>query len=194
MNHSARRVDQILTDTPQAATLLARLNAAREAASLIAHACAEIAPGFDPLRPGACDLREHVLRIWLRSSATCVRFRQATPRLLTILRSHGLEVNEIRVGVQLGSVREAGAGAAQKKSSNATAVPGLQINSETELVAQLDFSRKLALTLRETPIGIAAERMARLIETRLARMRESNQTFDKQDGEKNHARADSGKK
>jgi len=92
MNQSARRIDQILTDAPLAANLLARLAAGRRAARAIAPICAEIAPGFDPLRPGTCDLRGRDLRIVLTSNAQATRLRQALPRLRAALQDHGVEV------------------------------------------------------------------------------------------------------
>ena len=102
MTPHPRRLDQILTGAPVAASLLARIARARAAGDIIAAACAEVAPAFDPTRPGACDLQDRVLRLWPRSGAQCTKLRQTAPRLLELLQRRGLEVIEIRVGVQPG--------------------------------------------------------------------------------------------
>jgi hypothetical protein len=190
MNPTARRVDQILTDTPLAASLLARLAAARQAAQVIAPICAEIAPDFDPLQPGACDLRERVLRIWLRSSAHSTKLRQTAPRLLSSLQRHGLEVNEIKVGVQLGRVREKAPADLRKSAAKALLPDRNQAANTKNFVEMREFSRKLALTLPESNLRHAVSRLGTAVEARLARMRDSDQSFNQQDREKNDAQAE----
>lgn len=185
MNPTARRLDQILTDAPTAAALAARLAAARRAAQIIAPICAEIAPDFDPMRPGNCDLRERTLRIWLRSGAHSAKLRQATPRLMASLACHGLEVNEIKVGVQLGRLRAT----ADSKSRNSGPMGAFKAesgrNSPTDYLVPLTFTDKLALTLPDSELRRAALRLGEAIRTRLARMRESDQSFDQQGREEN---------
>jgi hypothetical protein len=178
----AKRIDQILTDAPLAANLLARLAAARRAAELIAPLCTQIAPDFDPLIPGACDLREGVLRIWLHASAHCTKLRQSTPRLLDHLRSHGLEVNEIKVSVQPGRVRANPARDGSKKASIAGLVNAEDSDRAKNLLKLQDFSRKLALALTDSPLRQAADRLGHAAQAGLARMRESNQAFKQQNG------------
>jgi len=192
MSHPARRVDQILSDSALAATLLARLAAAREAARIIAPICAEVAPDFDPLRPGNCDLRDGVLRIWLRSSAHSTKLRQATPRLLASLRRQGLEVNEIKVGVQPGRVREN----AQPDPRNKDAVTRIaevrEGKTEAHYDAPLKFAQKLVLTLPDSALRRAAANLGKAMATGLARMRDSDQSFDQQNHEKDDPGAQPG--
>jgi len=190
MNHPARRIDRILSDTPLAAGLLARLAAAREAARLIAPICAEVAPDFDPTRPGACDLREQVLRIWLRSSAHSTKLRQAIPRLTARLQSHGLKVNEIKVGVQLGRVREKIPADSRKTDRLGRPILATAARDGKEYLMPIAFSEKLALTLPDSDLRRAAVRLGQSLQTRLAGMRDSNQTFYEQDGEKKDPGAD----
>jgi len=185
MNPSARRIDQILTDTPLAATLLARLAAGRQAARLIAPICAEVAPDFDPLRPGTCDLRGGVLRIWLRSSAHSTKLRQAIPRLLATLKSNNIEVSEIRVGVQLARVREKSADKTRISTPDASSSRLNSAADRRKVLKMLDFSQKLALTLPDSELRAAIARFGRSIDAKLARMRESDQSFEEQDGKKN---------
>jgi len=184
MSHPARRIDRILSDAPLAATLLARIAAAREAAGVIAPICAEVAPDFDPTRPGACDLRDQVLRIWLRSSAHSTKLRQAIPRLTARLQSHGLKVNEIKVGVQLGRVREKSPGNSANNGRMAVSIRTAFSHSRKDYLLPIEFSEKLALTLPDSALRRAALRLGQSLQTRLAGMRDSNQSFDEQYDEK----------
>ncbi len=189
MNHPARRIDQILTDSAIAAALLGRIAAGRNAARIIAPICAEIAPDFDPFRPGSCDLRERELRIWLRSSAQSTKLRQATPRLLAALQRQGLEVNEIKVGVQPRTVRESNFA----KRSNSAPIPREVGQGEEKAQARynapLEFSRQLALTLPDSPLRRAVADLGKAVAARLARMRESDQPFDEENAKEGKASA-----
>ncbi len=167
-----------------AANLFARLAAAREAARVIAPICAEVAPDFDPTKPGVCDLREHVLRIWLRSSAHSTKLRQAIPRLAARLQSHGLKVNEIKVGVQLGRVREKTGTNLGGKPAGAGSIPGTAARAQKDYLIPIAFAEKLALTLPDSELRRAALRLGQSLQTRLAGIRESDQTFDEQNREK----------
>ena len=187
MNHPARRIDRILSDTPLAANLLARLAAARMAAGVIAPICAEVAPDFDPTRPGACDLREQVLRIWLRSSAHSTKLRQAIPRLTARLQSHGLKVNEIKVAVQLGRVREKTSPHLGENHPSGRPIPAPFFRTRTDYLMPIEFSEKLALTLPDSALRRAAQRLGLSLQTRLAGIRESDQSFDDQNREKKYA-------
>ena len=189
MSHPARRIDQILTDSAIAAALLARIAAGREAARIIAPICAEIAPDFDPFRPGSCDLRERVLRIWLRSSAQSTKLRQATPRLLAALQRQGLEVSEIKVGVQPRTVRESNCA---ERSNSAQFPREVEQNKKSALAlstAPLEFSRQLVLTLPDSPLRRAAAALGKAFAARLARMRESNQPFYEKNGKEGNTGA-----
>lgn len=189
MNPSSRRLDAILASAGPAAALLARLAAARRAGQAIAPLCAELSPGFDPGAPGACDVRERVLVLWPSSAAQCSKLRQSVPRLLARLQAEGMEVNEIKVVVQPGRIR-AGALAKPRKSTGTGHAGTLNPVPESENLAGIgDFSRKLALALPNSPVGAAAGRLAAAVRARLARIRESDQSFGQQDHEENDATA-----
>jgi hypothetical protein len=186
MNPNARRLDRILTDTPLAASLLARLAAGRRAARAIAPVCAEVVPDFDPLRPGACDLRGGILRIWLGSSAHSTKLRQALPRMQAALRGNSLEVNEIKIGIQPARLRKAPlADAPNKARERLNERSGLR-QSPQEIQRIREFTRKLALALPESELRRAVARLERSALAQLARMRESDQPFEKQQGEERH--------
>lgn len=186
MTQSARRLDRILTDVALAAALKARLAAARQAAEIIAPICAEVVPGFDPSRPGCCDLHGGVLRIRLPSSAHSTKLRQAAPRLLARLQGQGLEVNEIKVGVQLASLRWGNPVESPNSGGVMRDIDRSLTQSDLEMSRAIEFSRKLALTFPESDLGRAAARMAAAIAARLARIRESNHPFDEQNRKKNN--------
>ena len=191
MNRPARRIDQILTDSAVAAALLGRIAASREAARIIAPICAEIAPDFDAFRPGSCDLRDRELRIWLRSSAQSTKLRQATPRLLAALQRQGLEVSEIKVGVQPSRVRESNC-VEGPNSVQLPPEPGQNRKIARALYeAPLEFSKKLVLTLPDSPLRRAAAALGQAMTARLARMRESNQPFDEKNRKEGNTSAQS---
>ena len=191
---TTRRIDQILTDSLLAAPLIARLAAARQAAQAIALICAEVAPDFDPMQPGACDLREKTLRIWVRSGAHSTKLRQSSPRLVASLQLHGLEINEIKVGVQPGRVRENPARNARNSGFAPTGNDAITAITSANYLAALDASRKLALALPESGLRAAVDRLKAAIDARLARMRESDQSFEQQNHEENDPGAQSGQK
>jgi hypothetical protein len=188
MNPTARRIDQILTDTPLAASLIARLTAARHAARIIAPVCAEVVPGFDPLRPGACDLRNAVLQVWLVSGAQATKLRQAIPRLKVTLQSNNIEVSEIKVRIQLGRLREPLASKPPNSTGKAAQPAVFTPQQKRQLHEITKFSSKLALTLPDSPLRRAIAGLGRVADERLARMRESAQPFD--DEAQQHHRAD----
>jgi hypothetical protein len=192
MNPTARRIDQILTDAPIAATLLARLAAGRRAARAIAPVCAEVTPEFDPLRPGTCDLRGGVLRIWLPTNAQATRLRQALPRLAAALQGHGVEVSEIKVALQLGRVRERAPSNPRNNAADASVRSAEQTGDRQKVLEIIDFSRKLALTLPDSELRRAIVRFGRSADARLARMRDSDPSFDKQKREKSDTGGESG--
>jgi len=194
MKQDSRRIDQILSDAPLAAGLFARLAAGRRAALAIAPACAELAPDFDPLRPGSCDLRLPVLQLWLRSGAQSVKLRQSSPRLLALLQAQGLEVNEIRFSVQPVRVREkpqASTGNSPPKPSVSTA---RLADTRENIKAIQEFASKLALTLPESSLRSAAERLGRSVALRVARIRESDEAFEEKNEQKKHPGPGAGQK
>jgi len=180
MNPTARRLDRILTDTPLAASLLARLAAGRRAARAIAPVCAEVVPEFDPLRPGACDLRAGVLRIWLGSSAHSTKLRQALPRMQAALRGNSLEVSEIKIGIQPARLRKTPVADAPNKARESSNERSIMRRPPQEIERIKEFTRKLALTLPDSGLRRAIARLERSALTQLARMRESNQPFEEQ--------------
>ena len=60
-----------------------------------------------------------------------------------------------------------------------------QVNAQVEHA--LAFSRKLVLTLPESPLREAAQRLATSLTGRLARIRESDKPDEQQDGEEHDA-------
>jgi hypothetical protein len=189
MNPNARRIDQILSDTPLAASLLARVAASRLAARAIAPVCREVSPDFDPLRPGACELRAGSLRIHLGSVSHGTKLRQALPQMMSALRCNGLEVIEIKVCLQPGRLREARNRNGRISGPGHLGSPPENAEKIGQLIAAQIFSRKLALTLQSAELRHAVARLGKSIDAKIARMRESEQALREADGEKRDARA-----
>src|SRR5215203_6380276 len=99
MSATPRLIAAALRDSPQAAELLARWEATQRAAASISAACRAMA-GFDPVAPGACELRGETLWLNLPSPSHSAKLRQATPRLLSNLAADGIRVYEIKTRVQ----------------------------------------------------------------------------------------------
>ena len=161
MNVPTRRLDRILTDHAVTASLLARLAAGQAAAQAIAPILSELLPGFDPLRAGACDVRGRTLRIWLRSNAQSTKLRQASPRLLATLQQRGLDISEIRFGLQPRN-RPASPMPTPSQDAQATA------QQRRNLLNALAFSEKLAPTLHDGTLRESVRRLRRTVERRLA--------------------------
>lgn len=160
MNTPSRRLDRILTDHAITASLLARLTAGRVAAEAIAPVLAELLPGFDPLRSGACDVRGQTLRIWLRSNAQSTKLRQASPRLLATLQQRGLDISEIRYGIQ----PRPRTAAPPSPAENAEAA----VQFRQDLQRALSFSEKLAPTLPDGTLRESVRRLRLSVERHLA--------------------------
>ena len=157
--HSGKTLAQALAETP-AAALIARCERADLAARLILAALGEstIHPGQLPSIQ--CQIREHALLVFATSVAQAAKLRQALPRLLAVLQERGLNLSEIRIRIQPGSLAEPNRGeAASRPVSAAQEQPRLSSSGALQL------ADKLALTLRPSPLRDAAERLARRLRT-----------------------------
>jgi hypothetical protein len=168
-------------------SLLQRYRASQRAAAAIESECQRIVPGFQPTRSGGCELRGTTLRVNAGQPAQVAKLRQALPRLLRLLQQQGLDVSEIKIGVQpraLSSSERRGSGGA---AIGPAAAPGARRPMDSQTKPALEFARKLALTLPDSPLRSAAARLARSLSAGLARMRESGQAGDQQHGEEHDA-------
>ncbi len=161
MSSSARLIATALRDSPEAASLIGRWEATLRAALAIAPACHSVA-GFDPLEPGACELRGDTLWLTLPSPSHSAKLRQAMPRLLSTLAADGFKVYEIKTRVQPAVTSYPGDGSPAPSSSptdssrgepwprsgeRATAAVAALVESVRESPLK-DAVRKLAATLR----------------------------------------------
>jgi hypothetical protein len=148
----ARPLSDVLRNAPEAARLLARWEATLRAARCISPVCRLLASGFDPLLPGRCELRDGVLWLTASSTAQAAKLRQSTPRLLATLGTEGLQVYEIRVRVEPGITGYPEEGSKPPSSPDAGWLrPAESAGQEVG---------KLALTVRESPLRSAIERLA----------------------------------
>jgi len=187
MTPRPRRLPDALAQSEAGFALLQRLAASQRASAAIESECQRIVPEFGAARSVSCELRGTTLRVNAAHPAQVAKLRQAVPRLLRLLQQQGLDVIEIKIGVQpralSSSVRRDAIGVPQPDSSARQAAG--QVDAQVEHA--LAFSRKLVLALPESPLREAAQRLATSLSGRLARMRESDQPNDQQDGEEHDA-------
>lgn len=158
MSSPARPLADALRDAPEAARLLARVEATQRIARRIAPACRSLASGFDPLVPGRCEWRESVLWLTASSTAQAAKLRQATPRLLSTLGEEGIQVYEIRVRVEPGITGDREHGTQVPSSPDAAWLHPASSAGDT--------LSKLALTVRESPLQRALTRLAATLKKR----------------------------
>ena len=158
MSNPAKPLAEVLRATPETAQLLERWEATQRAARCIGPVCSSMASGFDPLLPGRCELRDGVLRLTASSTAQSAKLRQSVPRLLTTLGSAGFQVYEIHVRVEPGMTGYPEQGSAAPSSIDAG---WLQPSG-----AAADTIWKFALTIKESPLKKAAERLAATLRKR----------------------------
>lgn len=165
MSATPRLVAAALRDSPQAALLLARWEATQRAALSIAPACRAMV-GFDPVRPGACELLGETLWLNLPSPSHSAKLRQATPRLLSNLAASGIRVYEVKTRVQPAVTSYPGDGSALPSSGPS---PGIAwpLNNERAVAAVAELAGSIA----ESPLKRAAERLAATLHGRLTASR-----------------------
>ncbi|MCX8004623.1 MAG: flagellar hook-length control protein FliK [Burkholderiaceae bacterium] len=163
----ARSVTEALAASP-AAALLTRVLDAQRVAKAVASSHAPLPPAFDPLAPGACELRGQILWLVVASPAVAAKLRQCLPQLRDALNRQGFDLTEIKVRLQ-----------PARKSYPADAPPVTHIADLREseagevrrLTAALSLAEKLALTYPGAALGEAASRLAARLRDRLARIR-----------------------
>ena len=162
MSAAPRLISAALRDSPHAALLLARWEATQRAAESIAAACRAVA-GFDPVLPGACELRGETLWLNLPSPSHSAKLRQATPRLLSNLAADGIRVYEIKTRVQPAVTSYPGDGTAPRSGDSSYGSPWrVSDDSAVAAVAQL------ADSLADSPLQRAAQKLASTLERRRA--------------------------
>jgi hypothetical protein len=184
MSSHPLRADQALLEAPAAAALIARLQASREAAKVIAPACAQILPGFDATRPGICDLRSGSLHFLLPSGAHCAKLRQAAPRIAAVLRRNGFEVNEITTTVQPGRIPTSRQAQCMNQGAGDAISSRTSVRSDGDLSNAMGFASKLAHTIPNSRLRQALLALEAACAARLARMRDSEKTLDEQNQRK----------
>jgi hypothetical protein len=182
-----RSLKDALAQSETGSALLQRVSASQRAAAAIEPECQCIVPDFFPTRSGGCELRGTTLRVNAPHPAQVAKLRQASPRLLRILQQQGLDVNEIKIGVQPRALSSSARRSRIEAASGRPAGANSRAQADSQVKPALAFARKLALTLPDSPLRRAATRLAESLSAGLARMRESGQTRDQQDGEEDDA-------
>jgi hypothetical protein len=151
MPNSARHLFASLRDSPEASSLLERVELARKTGRLLAPLAESLAIGFDPTLPGRCELRDEILRLTVDSPAQAAKLRQAAPRFLSALRSQGIQVYEMRTQVQPVDTSYPGQGTAPPSTPGEGFPP---INPETA-----DRVTRAALSIHNGTLASALERL-----------------------------------
>lgn len=152
---TARSVARVLQDSPEAAMLVARWEASQRAAHVIAPLCSSLAAGFDPA--GNCVVQDRVLWLTASSAAQSAKLRQAAPRLLSALGADGIAVYELKTRIQPGGSSYPRGGTHAVSSDDRWLRPGKLASSTMS---------ELALTIAESPLKTAVERLARTLRKR----------------------------
>lgn len=155
-----------LANSP-AASLLAQLEQTRAIMRLIAPALTALSAGLDPTRPDCAAIVDNNLVLFASSAAQAAKLRQGFPSLLRLLHTQGVQVYEIRVRVQPKHTTYPEGGSS---TGLPHVIPSPRL-SRTELAAPLAFTEKLALTLPDSPLREAIQRLS----TALVRLRDSAQ-------------------
>lgn len=171
MTRRAKTLADALDETPAIAQLRSRLHASQSVARLLAAASPPIGGGFDPLRPGVCELRGRLLFLTATSSAQAAKLRQECPRLQKLLTQQGLDLNEIKVRIQPAHLpyRDEATHTTQVRSGAGS--PRQLADLTKNMSAALRFADELALTLSESPVRQAIERLRTALRAGLTRSR-----------------------
>lgn len=171
MTRRAKTLADALDETPAIAQLLSRVHASQSVGRALAAASPPIGGGFDPLRPGACELRGGLLLLTATSSAQAAKLRQECPRLQKLLTQQGLDLNEIKVRIQPAHLpyREEATRLTQVPPSAESTRGPADVNKR--MAAPLRFADELALTLGDSPVKQAVERLRSALRAGLTRNR-----------------------
>jgi len=159
--HPGKTLSQALAETP-AAALISRCERADQAARLVTAAFADLSPLPAEIPAIHCQIREHLLLVFVPSAAQAAKLRQALPRLQAILQAHGLNLSEIRVRVQPSPSAETDSGG----SSTRIFAASTATRQAPPVEFALQFADKLVLTLRPSPLRDTAERLAQGLRSR----------------------------
>lgn len=163
---AVRSVAQALAESPAAALVRRAADSQRLARAL---AAADTSLPFDPLTPGACELRGSTVLMTVASPAVAAKLRQRLPQLTALLHRQGFELTEIKVRLQPARTSYRTGGSGQSECNGITHSRDGLNERRSNLTAALDLAEKLALTLPSSPVGQAAHRLAESLRNRLAR-------------------------
>jgi hypothetical protein len=164
-----RSLEQALASSP-AAALVRRVADSQRVATALAGAGIALPPNFDALQPGTCELRATTLVLFVGSPALAAKMRQSLPQLLAWLNRQGFELTEIKLRLQPERM-------SYRESPEEAASPADSVERSTNtarftpnFLGALGLAEKLALTLPDTGVGRAAERLAARLHRLVARI------------------------
>jgi hypothetical protein len=164
---SARSLQQALADSP-AAALVRRVTDSQRVAAALTRTGVSLPPSFDALQPGACEVREATLVLFVGSPALAAKMRQSLPQLLASLNRQGFDLTEIKVRLQPERMSYREVPGADAMSPQGPGAPAALAEAPLHIAGALALAEKLALTLPGTAVGQAAQRLATRLRHRLA--------------------------
>ncbi|MCS6944289.1 MAG: hypothetical protein RMK97_02535 [Sutterellaceae bacterium] len=162
--HNTRLVAEALADSPAAALVRRALDSQR-IAKAINRSGTPLPPAFDPLAPGACELRGDTLWLVAPSPAAAAKMRQSLPQLLQALSRQGFDLTEIKVRLQPRRMSY------PREDDPRSAIPCLCDHKREDLqqlLGALSLAEKLALTFPNSLLGLAASQLAARLRNKLA--------------------------
>lgn len=166
---ATRSLADALTAAPATAALLARVHASERVSAALAKLAPT--PGFNPNQPGRCEIRERTLLLRTTSAAIAAKLRQSLPSMLGGLQRQGFELIEIKVQVQPERTGYPMTGGATEAGAEMVSDGRLAASETRSIQSARDFASKLALTLTDSPLKLAAQRLSRRLDE-LARTRQ----------------------
>ncbi len=154
MSRAPKSLFDALGETSATSSLLARVQASERVAQTLSRTSVRV-PGFDPQTPGSCELRDRTLHLRAASSAVAAKLRQSLPSLLAALQRNGMDLIEIKVRVQPGSLAYPNA---VTQDAHAAEVQALRKNTLTHA---RHFAQTLAGQLTDSPLRQAVEKLGR---------------------------------
>ncbi|HTT10180.1 MAG TPA: hypothetical protein VMG60_04750 [Burkholderiaceae bacterium] len=166
----ARSLEQALADSP-AAALVHRAAESQRVAVALAGAGVSLPPNFDALQPGTCEVRDATLVLFVGSPALAAKMRQSLPQLLAFLNRQGFDLTEIKLRLQPErlSYREPSGEETMKRDARGEFADSRQ--AAPDAASALGLAEKLALTLPDSGVGRAAQRLADRLRARVAQTR-----------------------
>lgn len=156
MSRTQKSLFDALGEASATASLLARVQASERVARVLSRLEVRT-PGFDPLTPGSCELRDRTLHLRAASSAVAAKLRQSLPTMLAALQRQGIDLIEIKVRVQPGSA------AYPNEGTQDPAAPEVLARRRASLAGARQLAEQLSHQLSDSPLREAVQKLGQTL-------------------------------